>query len=536
MSRWKSDPNKRAISIVRRSGHSQKDNTSAETQERENLDYAVRNGLDLIKCESIIESAFKTENRKKYRALMQFALSQGVKHILFYIGSREARNLTDNEKNEKLIKEGKIIIHYVSENKVFDTETPDSEFLAKDIIAAVNKNYSRENGTKMKAAYRTKAEKGWWPYRHTPLGYVHFKEKDAYGNAIKGTAKLTPDPDPTIVRLVRREFELRAQGFSYDLIRKKNIEDNIVPAELVGKYSRHGIEERLKNSLYWGYFFLAGETKRFEGKHELIIPARILKAVEAVNSERTCRRKMVVNGDDIFRGWLTCAHPECQRAITYERKEKTLKATGEAKVYHLYRCSNSRKVHAKKVYIQEEKIWEQFEPTTELFTITQEFADDIAAELSRTEELHKAAVRKQMEGFRIELKALEGREDRVYQDHVAGVLDQSGYRRQISRIREDRDHFTSEIERLQVEITHEAWVSVKKVFELAINAKEKWKTLNREDRIEYLKKVCSNPTLEGLTLEYQLQKPFARLARWKTINEWRREVSLLRTESVAWAG
>ncbi|MDZ4660427.1 MAG: hypothetical protein SGJ18_02285 [Pseudomonadota bacterium] len=50
---------------------------------------------------------------------MQFALAQGIKHILFYIGSREARNLTDNEKNERLIKEDKIIIHYVSESAQF---------------------------------------------------------------------------------------------------------------------------------------------------------------------------------------------------------------------------------------------------------------------------------------------------------------------------------------------------------------------------------------------------------------------------------
>lgn len=84
-------------------------------------------------------------------------------------------------------------------------------------------------------------------------------------------------------------------------------------------------------------------------------------------------------------------------------------------------------------------------------------------------------------------------------------------------------------------ISDEAMASVQKVFELAINAKSLWKSMNREDRLEYLKKVCSNPTLDGLTLQYQLQSPFARLSNWKENSKWRREVGEFRTEAVLWA-
>ena len=80
----------RALAIIRRSSYGQKDNTSAETQEQEIRRYVETHDLELIKIEPIIETAYKTEERKKYQALMQYALSQGIKHILFYIGSREA--------------------------------------------------------------------------------------------------------------------------------------------------------------------------------------------------------------------------------------------------------------------------------------------------------------------------------------------------------------------------------------------------------------------------------------------------------------
>ena len=524
MSDWKLDLNKRAVAIVRRSSQGQKENTSAETQQRDIRAYCEKHGLEIVKLESIIETAYKGEDRKKYRALMLFAQAQGIKHILFYIGSREARNLTDNEDNERLIKEDKLIIHHVSDNKVYWKGSPDSDFLNRDLIAAVNKHQSRENGTKMKASYRTKAEAGWFPYRHTPLGYIHTKDKDAIGNPIKGTAKVSPHPDPAIVQLVQAEFHLRSQGYSYEAIRAKNLSDGIVPDKKAKTYSHHAIEGRLKNPLYWGYFFLTGDEKRYEGKHSLIIDPKILKAVKAINEGRIVRRSKVANGEDIFRGWLSCGHPGCKRAVTYERKEKKLKSTGEAKIYHLYRCNNnSKNVHPQKVYLSEDKIWEQLEPAVDSLSITQDFANDIAAALNETHAKAQAAIKKQMEGFSAELRKLEGREDEVYTDLKRGVLDEVGYQRQIERVRDERRHYEEEIKRLTLAIGDEAMVSVKKVFELAINAKSLWNTMERKEKLAYLDRVVFEPKLNGLSVEYQLQKPFATLAKMKGTSKWRRE-------------
>jgi DNA invertase Pin-like site-specific DNA recombinase len=203
---WTDNPNKRSLAIVRHSGSGQKNNTSADTQENEIQEYCRKHGLELVVIEPIIETAFKSGLRKKYKELLNHALQNGIRHVLFYISNREARNLTDNEKNEELIREDRIVIHHVKEGKVFHKDSPDSEFLMRDINASINKHYSRENSTKMKAAYKTKAESGWWPYRHTPLGYVHQKDKDQYGNGIKGTAKVVPDLNRKNVEQVRAGY------------------------------------------------------------------------------------------------------------------------------------------------------------------------------------------------------------------------------------------------------------------------------------------------------------------------------------------
>jgi DNA invertase Pin-like site-specific DNA recombinase len=525
MEDWKEDPNDLALVIVRRSSQGQEENTSAETQEREIRDYCKRHNLKIVHLEPIIETAFNSEERKKYNRLMTLAQEKGIKHILFYIGSREARNLTDNERNERLIKEGKIIIHHVSDGKVYWKGSPDSDFLARDLIVAVNKNYSRENGTKMKAAYKTKAENGWWPYRHTVMGYVHHKDKDKYGNAIKGTAKIAIDPDVRLVQLVQREFELRADNLSYDEIRKKNIEADIIPLEIVKKYSRKGIEARLKNPFYWGHFYLYENSRKYQGKHELIIPSRVLKAVEAINNGQGSKRKRALSEQGVFAdGWLRCGHIECQRQITYDPKKKKIKNTGEEKTYHLYRCSNSRKVHAsmKGMNISEEKIWGQLEPAVAALSISEQFAQDITNALNETQHKQKAAIKKQMEGFRLERDKLRVERNNIVSLYVGGKVREVEYNDYIEDIDGRDDHFANEIERLTLTISDEAMASVKKVFELAINAKARWKDMTRLQQVEYLKKVCSNPTLDGLTVQYQLQKPFARLAIMKENSDWRR--------------
>ncbi len=72
--------------------------------------------------------------------------------------------------------------------------------------------------------------------------------------------------------------------------------------------------------------------------------------------------KIPSSGEGLFRGWLKCDHPDCGRLITYDPKIKMLKNSGEQRIYHYYRCSNSRKVHETVASISETALWGQLEP------------------------------------------------------------------------------------------------------------------------------------------------------------------------------
>jgi len=163
MNDWKDEKNKKTMIIIRRSGYGQKENTSGETQSREIRDYVLKHRLETVYEESIIETAFRKDKRKKFNELIHRALNENIRHVIFFWSSREARNLTDIEKNEEYIKAGKLIIHHVAEGKVYWKGTPDSDFTYREINAVMNKGESRGKCSMLKAALKTKALAGWFP-------------------------------------------------------------------------------------------------------------------------------------------------------------------------------------------------------------------------------------------------------------------------------------------------------------------------------------------------------------------------------------
>lgn len=67
----------------------------------------------------------------------------------------------------------------------------------------------------------------------------------------------------------------------------------------------------------------------------------------------------------------------------------------------------------------------------------------------------------------------------------------------------------------------DAWLETSKtIFELAINAKSLWKSANKLERLNMLKRGCLNQTLDGPTLRYELRKPFKQLAKTVGCTDW----------------
>ena len=510
--------NNTALAIFRVSSRRQDDGISKDVQRAEVHKYCAEFGLRLLREEEITESAKDSEERKKYHSLLDWALKNKIRHILFYMGDREARNLTDNEANEKLVRQDLIVLHYVRERKALHHASSDSDFMIRDIQAVQNKQYSRVLRTKVTDAMRYKAECGWYPSNKPPLGYAPKAVLNDEGRERKRGKIIDVDPNEKNVRQVVREFELRAQGLSYEEIRKRIIQEGFIPPDRIYNYHASGIENRIKNPFYRGDFIWEGVE--YKGKHPLIIPTSIIQAVDATINKKTFTRKEVTDENVFGGGWLRCT---CGCVVVHDPKVKKNKSTGVAKVYSYYHCTNTRSAHPslKGMNLTESNLWEQFGQVVESISISDELAHDIAEAMNETHLKAKAANKRQMEGYREALRALDMEDDQLYEDLKKGILDDELFRRQRQKVKEKRLQFSVLLEEATNAITDAVMETVKSVLELARSAKGHWKSQSPLERRKLLDQVCSNPVLDGLTVRYEMKKPFAVLSQMAVSQEWR---------------
>lgn len=510
--------NLNGFAIVRISSKRQEGNISHDTQEAEIRDYCAKNKINLERIFRMTESAKDSDHRKQYSEAIASALANDIRHILFYMYDREARNLTDNEKNEKLVRAGLICIHYVRENKVLHDRSPDSEFFIRDVQAAANKQYSRNLSVKVVDAMRRKAEQGWYPGHKPPLGYVHQRMKDEEGRELKAGTKIIADPDEKKVKQVQREFELRSIGYSYRAIREQIVLEGFVSPQRVSSYRHSIIEHRIKNPFYKGLFSWNG--KEYEGKHELIIPQSVLaRTQKALGGQKI----MQLSGDahGIFGGgWIRCS--ECGCHVVYEEKRKFNRKGELTRRFHYYHCTNGKKIHPSMagMSVSESNLWEQFDKAVDRITIGRDLARAIADALNSTENKARDLAQKQIEDYKLAIRSIEAREDRLYDDFHSSVVDQDGFHRQTQRLRRDRHHYTRLLEQAQSAVHGRSRESTESVLELASNSKSLYLTRTPVERRIFLDLILSNPILDKINVQFYLKKPFMMLSDMNESGNW----------------
>lgn len=512
--------NPKSIGIHRVSSSRQKDNTSHGVQGHETDEYCKFNGLCLERVFEIVESAKDSDLRKKYHAAIKWALDNDIRHIIFYMFDREARNLTDNEENEKLVRRDRIVLHYVRERKVLHKWSPDSDFLMRDFHAIQNKQYSRTLSAKVGDSMRRKAEEGWYPANIPPLGYVPQATHNEEGKERRRGKVVGLDPILKNRQTVLREYELRARGLSFEEIRKKIIDEGLCPTRTSLTYHASVVESRIKNPFYRGRF--RWEGKEYQGKHELFISKNILDAVDRTLYKRHYALKPVTNDNALGGGWITCALPGCGCSIGYDPKVKKYR-NGAEQVFHYHHCTNGRRAHKsmKGMNITSEKLWEQLETALDAISVTADFVKELTDAMNEAQRKTQKATIVEMDNFKAAIEITHKREDELYADYKTGLVTESFYIRQVEQVRQERLRFTDQLKRAQLSISNAGMETAKTILELCTSAKSLWEKRTPLERREFLNEILSNPVLDGPTVRYELKKPFRILSEMKESEKWR---------------
>ena len=514
--------NNKALMVVRVSSKGQENNYSHTQQSSDGKEYAEQNDLNLVEVVAIVESAQESQLRFKYHSAIKKALKNDIRHILFLKFDRESRNLTDNEKNETLVLEGKIVIHYIQDRVILHDESPTSEFYMRDMQAANSKQWVREHKVKISRGMATKAESGWLPLARPPLGYINEKLRTDAGFEKRRGSIVIPDTRISNIKIVQREFQLRASNPTPSLkdIRDQIISEGLIKLDRIKNYHVGSIERRLKNVFYDGRVAWGG--KEYKGNHELIISPELFGAVQSTFGIKHPYGKKT--GGVFQNGWIKCADLNCGCHVIYDPRKKFIKGTGEEKTYRHYRCTNGKSVHntTKGMRVTEENLIKQFSQAIEDIDILPDFANELLAALNESKEKARRAIKQDISNFSIALKTLEGAEDELYKDFRRGILDEESYHRQIANVRSERTRFTNLLEKAQLNINEVTGETFKSILQLATDAKSLWKKQSDVERANMLKMLLSNQELDGASVRYQLILPLRVLLDMKGNSNWRR--------------
>lgn len=498
-----------AIIINRVSDAHQIDGYSLPEQEYQGKRYVQEHGLKVLKIFTFQESASKASQRKQFDEIIRFITNYDKKSPLAIVAEKHDRlyrNHLNKAQFQIFLEEGKIEVHLYKDNRRFTKDSPPSDLLVDDVMTSVNEYQARNIGREAKKGMMAKARDGWFPHR-APFGYVnvHPENRDD-----KNRRRGTIEPAQWGEALVSRMYGLKAMGCSLQIVRQTVLNEGLVPADRIARFHLSLVEKVLKSPFYMGEFIWAGE--RFEGKHRPLVSRQLWDAVQQTFISKANPKYRVTKRAGSLSGFIKCA---CGCQVTYDPKEKP-----SGRRFEYYRCANGKGAHAKLTYVSEDRIFDQFTPAVESISISEQLAKDIAKGLNRTQEKARRAHERYIEAQKAHLSEMDGAEDKLYDDFRKGILDEQGYRRQVERLRGERQRLTEIVGAAHADVTDAALVTAKKILELAKRAPELYLRRSPQERRDFLEKILSNPVLDGVTVRFEMKKPFSLVAKMASSPAW----------------
>ena len=507
-----------AILLCRISDEKQKDGYSLDAQERVGREYCKGKGFSVLELFRIIETGSKSNDRKKFDAMMQFIgdyilTSKRTLHLIVEKPDRLTRNFTNREQLQFFVMSGKLMIHYYKDKRILDKNCSPADIFTDDIMTSVSKYIALNIARETKKGMNEKARNGWFP-GHAPLGYKNIRDGSENKHGRK-EARIAVDPETT--KAVQRVFELRAlKGYSYWAICDTIKEEELLPERKAKRFSKSSVEKILSNPFYEGKFFWDGEWR--QGKHEVFVA---IEWIRKVDGKRGTSHKNHPVGT--FSHFIGCGVAGCGSTIIFDPKTKTNKINGESRIYHYYHCADGKRFHKlnnlRQVNVGEKQLWESLWQPIHDLNISSKMADLIMDHLKQVNQQSTESADEIKDKNRLRLSQMADKEDELYQHWSAGLLTKETYTRHLGKLKEERQEIETVLSGLENMNVEEIEDKAKTLLELCKNAESAWNNGCDEERLALVKRLCSNFRLDGVSLCYDLKLPFKKLLELKRNTE-----------------
>ena len=354
----------KAIYLARVSSTEQEEaGNSNPAQEARILAYIKRSpNLECKKGFVFTESAYK-ERRAEFDEVLEYIYS--FKDEVVALCCDKVDRLTRDfliglPALERMRREGRIELHFPSDNLVLHQYSPATNLFHFNIAVSLAQYYLNAISDNVKRAYEQKLRKGEW-IGAAKLGYLN----------IKATKDVVVDPQRS--PFIKKVFELYVMGnISMRSIAQKMKEEGLTARS--GKYlSPSQIEKILKDPFYYGMMRVNG--KLYPHKYPPLISFALFKRAEEVRLGWEKKPFKYGSRAFTFKGLMTCK--KCGAMITPEIKKGK---------YVYYSCTNYFG-KCSRLYINENDLLKPiYEILAKMMNVSQDRFDEIVTDLKSINE------------------------------------------------------------------------------------------------------------------------------------------------------
>lgn len=482
----------KAIILARVSSEEQKQSgLSLPAQQRRLEKYALSKGLEIEKVYCFDESAFKTKREEFNKIVAELKDRKDIVALCCDKIDRLIRNFTRELVDlEQLRAEGKIELHFPSDNIILHKDSPASDLFRFTIGVSLAKYYSDSISDNVKRAIEQKLKNREWPGK-APYGYK---------NITKGEDKKDIVIDEFASKVVKKMYEwYSTSAYSLLLIREKLKNDHNI------KFSKGYIDAIMKNPFYYGVMRYNGNL--YPHRYEPVITKELFDKVQEIKAGYNKKHFKYAGLPYMYRGLIRCA--DCGCMITPEKaKDK----------YVYYHCTQYKGKHGAE-WLREENITEQIAQVFKKLQIPQDVLEDITSSLRSVHRGKSEFREQQYKELTKEKDRYAKRIENMYLDKLDGRITTDEYDKLYKEFRGKIDETDSRLANLQ-KAEDEYYITAIYLLELANKAYDLFKSSEIEEKRQLLKLTLQNLVLSGKKVQFQVQKPFDTILNFADSPSW----------------
>lgn len=317
---------------------------SIDSQIKEMRALAARDGLDVVTVKRESHSAKEASQRPVFNEMIDEMRAGKFNGILTWAPDRISRNAGDLGRVVDLMDAG-VLVQIQTYSQKF-SNNPNEKFLLM-ILCSQAKLENDNKSINVKRGLRARAEMGMLP-GWAPIGYLNDNRSDH-----KCEYLLDPIRSPVIKMIFEKVGREKWSGVRVYHWLKEDVKFTTRSGKNLNISTLY---ELLKNPFYCGVFEYPRKSGNwYVGKHEALITRELFEEVRKKIVEETKPRKRF--NEFAFVGMMSCG--DCGSGVTCLEKEKTIKSTGQPKIYRYYVCSRAQDRRCKNPYIREDAMMEQ---------------------------------------------------------------------------------------------------------------------------------------------------------------------------------